>query len=97
MNVEGSRTGRATISAARERVPAFLPGNLIGGALGPTAVAADACRSDEAGGEKAADGVVERAALEHQDLVPMTLEQQALHFVGMHGALAQETEDGEVP
>jgi hypothetical protein len=41
--------------------------------------------------------VVERAALEDQDLVPMTLEQQALHFVGVHGALAEETEDGEVP
>ncbi len=78
----------------------FLPSlrsNLIGGALGAAAVAADARRGDQARREETADGVIKRPALEDQNLVPMALEEQALHFVRVHGALAEETENGEIP
>jgi len=98
MNVEGSRTGTATI--ARSQRNQFLSAfrrNLIGRALGPTAVAADSRRSDQARSLEATDGVIERAAFDYQDFIPMTLQKQALHFIGVHGAFTEEAEDGELP
>ncbi len=69
----------------------------ISSPLGPAAISADVFRTDEFGANEPTDCVIERAPLEHEDLVLVAVAQQALHLVGMHRRFAQEREHRDFP
>ena len=72
-------------------------GDAVGGALGTAAVSARRHRFDQPRPLQAANGVVERAALERKNFVLVPFMQQALHLVGMHRGLAQGGKNGNLP
>jgi hypothetical protein len=52
---------------------------------------------DKAGALETVDCVIEGASLEDEQLVFVTVAEEFLHLVGVHGGFAQEGEDCEFP
>src|SRR5271167_730819 len=71
--------------------------NAVGGAFGAAAVTRAGNDGDQLGAQEAVDGVVQRTALENQNLVFVTFAEQLLHLVGMHGFFAEQRENGDFP
>ena len=69
----------------------------VGGALGPIAFATGGLDGDQTGLQKAPNGVIERSALEREDLILVPETEEALHLVRVHGGLAEEGENGDFP